>query len=839
MQKTRTEKFPTISSSLPLLDTNLEASQDNDGKLQPSGFWLTSVWIRNWHAISDLKVDIPKFRGMHLSGDTGTGKTSILDAVLWGLIGDLRIIGFNRAASSRGTGDRNLSGYVRCELQNSKSYRRDKGTSYILLGFKNYQTGETITCGSFIDFDFSDNDIRFITTKLPLTRELVANDANQRYTAAELRKSYRLKFGESVVNVHNSATEYRNALLGFFEGLPSRFFETISHLTGQQEPTRLNEFIREFLFGEDKRIDISDLVGQVKNLRETRKKLQDAERRTERLQVISDKADEWANVRQQSYIYRLCNQAALLERNRQEQERYVREISEMDAQQNELQAEQLRIAGQVIVARESADEARDLLNNDRRTWEKEQVDKQLQEALDKLAGLVNKQKATELVIKDMRQWSETIPQLLSSLEKDWNLSIPNGVLENLAKGLSASPINPLLVMGALDDLIEWGGSLRSTIDQKRISLLEMKRQCEERLSAASRGEGFSDWGSERAYKVRDLLRRHGKVDVLCDLIDSADEDWQPIVERTLGMRRFALIAEDGVYHACKRDYMDMNSDLTEGVILTKPSDVHSDSTIRKGSLAEKVRTKNLVARCYLNMHLNSWSACETDAAAEEYNGHAISKFGLQHSHGAIMRVKPLKATQLVFGQVAKKAQAAEAQREMEEINGHISALIDRSSNAASLVQGIKGLVQRFRDIKVDIYNGISELETEIEVLRGRQIELEQNSGDLFELQEKSTRLKKGYESLVGRQGWISSEIETLDRKKETYKVDLRGVEANLTNLEESFLALSPDATEWRAAYDLLISDYGNLDMVASVAHERELCISIRTQSPGKAPSAET
>jgi len=138
-----------------------------------------------------------------------------------------------------------------------------------------------------------------------LTPDLITNPGCQIYTARDFEALAKKRPG-SQIQVYRQAKQYRDALVRIFEGLPLRFFETISHLSGQHDPNSLNDFIREYLFEDSPTIDLGDLREQVLSYREAEDKLEKARARVGVLDNLKGKANEWQTSNNEYHVYRLC-----------------------------------------------------------------------------------------------------------------------------------------------------------------------------------------------------------------------------------------------------------------------------------------------------------------------------------------------------------------------------------------------------------------------------------------------------------------------------------------------------------------------------------------------------
>jgi hypothetical protein len=217
-----------------------------------SGQWLTRVRLHGWNRFTDFECPIPFGSALHLGGGTGTGKTSILDAILWTLVGDETMIRFNVEAGGR----RTLRDYVGCYVDSEKGYLRAQGIAHTLLEFTHAKTGAQTTIGSMIVHGKKDDPLTkaFFITELPATPDLLMKQTGQGYihcTLDELRERARQYRSEGVYfHVIRRANEYRDRMAQRLGGLPALFFGALSHITGQDYTSvDLDVLIREALLG--------------------------------------------------------------------------------------------------------------------------------------------------------------------------------------------------------------------------------------------------------------------------------------------------------------------------------------------------------------------------------------------------------------------------------------------------------------------------------------------------------------------------------------------------------------------------------------------------------------
>src|SRR5574337_601417 len=95
---------------------------------------LTKIRLINWHLFENTSIDYTG--STYFIGINGAGKSTILDAVQFALVGGQRDVRFNQAALAGGK--RTLASYVRGELgTEGQRYLRADATGVVALEFRN------------------------------------------------------------------------------------------------------------------------------------------------------------------------------------------------------------------------------------------------------------------------------------------------------------------------------------------------------------------------------------------------------------------------------------------------------------------------------------------------------------------------------------------------------------------------------------------------------------------------------------------------------------------------------------------------------------------------------
>ena len=121
---------------------------------------LKHLLLINWHYFSHEYLDMDQIN--FLTGKTGAGKTTIIDAIQLLLLGDTVGHYFNKSASDKS--NRSLKGYLRCEIgsddDGSPLYLRNGHfSSYVAMEFFDDVTNNSFVIGVVFDvFDDGNYD---------------------------------------------------------------------------------------------------------------------------------------------------------------------------------------------------------------------------------------------------------------------------------------------------------------------------------------------------------------------------------------------------------------------------------------------------------------------------------------------------------------------------------------------------------------------------------------------------------------------------------------------------------------------------------------------------------
>lgn len=174
---------------------------------------LTKILLINWHYIEHQLIEVDSVN--FLTGLNGSGKSTIMDAIQFLLLGNPKGNYFNKAANEKA--GRTLDGYLKCEVGDDgeagfKYKRNGRFTSYIATEFVDTDTKKTFTLGVVFDvYKESDTEYNFfiMNSKLP-ENHFIKEDIPM--SKEELKDFLKQNYSKEFV-IYNSNRDYQEAML--------------------------------------------------------------------------------------------------------------------------------------------------------------------------------------------------------------------------------------------------------------------------------------------------------------------------------------------------------------------------------------------------------------------------------------------------------------------------------------------------------------------------------------------------------------------------------------------------------------------------------------------------
>jgi len=562
---------------------------------------LERIRLVFWHFFDD--VTIPIGNRCLLTGDNGSGKSTIVDAIQYVMAADLRKARFNAAAGDR-RGGRDLAGYIRCKLgSEATEYLRGDTAGHVMLEFSTDAGSFTAAACVEAYTDGRTSDHFWIGDNLPVDT-LTVRAADDR--PLSWRQFRDLAVPRGAVT-YDSASQYRReftARLGVFRRMTAYnpYLEAFTRSVSFTPLVSVDKFVCDYILDEQP-LDIQVMKANLESYKEAEREANAARRRIGALGRIMAAATEHANylrvLRQQEYLKRRVDRDLEAE----QAERFV-------LREGALVAALARIDTEIAetgAAKASLESAR----------------------LE--TGTALARDDTHLLFTRMKEKRAELENRLSAARSRadrWRL------LRSQCALLLGRPLGE---EGEDGDALE---DERQTALREGDKLVEGRAELDSSLREFLSELADLDRGIRRfpasPVRLRDELKSAGiDARILADLAEVTDGEWTDAVEGWLNTLRFACIVEPDSFQKALEVYDRLPRDVA-GVALPNIAKMRG-SERREGSLACLVVTDSPWARFYLDCVLGD--VMTSDLAKLKNYPKAVTKDCMSYSRFTAIRIK--------------------------------------------------------------------------------------------------------------------------------------------------------------------------------------------------------
>ncbi len=743
---------------------------------------LTHIRLINWHLFED--VTIPCRGTTYFIGVNGVGKSTILDAVQFALVGGQRDVRFNRAAMSASR--RTLAGYVRGELgTEGQRFLRDDATAVVALEFQNSDESYFVH-GAVIDA-YADNrspDIAyFIVHNAPLNDVWFFQTPGQIFDSRAFRRHldhFALPPGARA-QVFTRLEDYRFHLLNRLGQLKENFPAKIVKGLAFSPLTNIRDFVHNYLL-EENLVDVKALRDQLETMRHFETLAADVRERIAELDRIDALDQDRASQRRLRIVNgTICRRAqsdvhlADLKRRRLELDQKKVDLGRLELERDAV-AERLNRAQQALIdaevalhtdataAREKALRA-DIAILAPEVETLRQREESLRQRLD--LECEDAQRLQTLLSQD----DQPVPPSITSLidQSNAQLAKPHSESVNLQFAISNLQ-SDLETLG--HHYTEQQGLVRNRSDTRRQEAETLEREIR-RLRTGDRDASY-EAAAPQAARLRRLLRAElglaaDEVTYLCTVLTIPDESWQDAVEGILGRSRFDLLVPPEHYDAAMRLYhRRRHKENLHGVGLFDTERILRVSpTARADSLAVEVETDHTAARAVVDMLLGGYVKCDTLEALRDHRT-AVTRdcfvrrsFTTRHLNPAHYR-RWFVGERAIPRQIEQREERLEAiRRELLDLHAQDTALRERLSLTRDKV---RDLIELEHDLPV--LTRLPEQVARLEALREELDALDLRSADALRddvtaCRQRTREVQREMDELAERVGSLQNQIETL------------------------------------------------------------------------------
>lgn len=575
---------------------------------------FTRILINNWGGISHKILTLHEHVNL-FSGKSGSGKSTVMDAIQVVLYGSVSANFLNKAADDS-KNKRSVLSYLRGAQKDGSVNRGGQDfCSQIVMEIEDTGT-HIVTCiGAAFEVGKNDTELRrynffshsgrmpedeYLKDGVPYTIDMIRKLAKERSRSVDNR-------GHGDVNrVYPSRESYLNTLYEVIFG----YVESNRMITMEKSAIALKmtsgtgQFIRDYMFPKSRENTVAVISEQLGAYREIRERVEDLEKRIEMLDAVHAADLELTNVRADrvyaekvlKYIEiegcrtRIASRSDDLERAKRDSERTER-------RQSEVQAELTALRNRLI------DVKAELKKSD--YGQKQQ---ELQEMEHTIQLLADNSADWRRIINGLRRWEtdETVTDYVSNRALQ--------LIDDFARGeVTEETCGELRnhLKAAMDNISE-------ELAETAVSIRETTKELREKE------EALEDMNNDRKPYPRELKEarqqlqsalsdRYGRtihVHILADLFDVTDEKWKNAVEGRLGRLKKSMITEPAYALDAAKIFRKMKrfeeTDLINSAALKRES-----PRAEENSLYEAVHTDVDYVDWCLKRYLGRIQKCET------------------------------------------------------------------------------------------------------------------------------------------------------------------------------------------------------------------------------------
>ncbi len=503
---------------------------------------LKKIKLINWHLFTNETIDIKG--NTLLSGENGTGKSTLVDALYYLLSGGDEKH-FNHAANQNAK--RTLETYMRCKtgIENKEFLRPFANLiSHIALVYESSDTKESFTLGVVLELVSGNTKPKPYFYYVP-NYEINEEDYISDYVISNYNKLER-NIKNLVSLDKNGVKKRREAIARDIFKLQSseKYFDLLAKAIAFKPIEEVNSFVNSFLLKE-KNIDLDSIRTEMRNYKEIYETLVREENKIECLETFITQAIKYGqNLENLKYLNVLSNLADI-ENLTQDNRKKDSKISENKLKNKELNDLKLSLNENLTnVTKEIA-----LLENN-------EIRKALNLKEDRLKNIQNEYKNVLSNIQKTDsevEHEEIIRKEISSKNNFFKLYLEHDYI-NFIKEIKKFSEE----ISSKDN--EFRNKLaRLEIDTKNISdeITEKNNQ----LNQINKGlRQYKENLNNLIREIKDEIKRQTKLDVdikpLCEYLEIKDEykEWSNALEAYLNTQRFDLIVEPKYFNIAIKKY---------------------------------------------------------------------------------------------------------------------------------------------------------------------------------------------------------------------------------------------------------------------------------------------
>jgi uncharacterized protein YPO0396 len=759
---------------------------------------LTRIRLVNWHLFENTTINCQGTT--YFIGINGAGKSTVLDAVQFALVGGQRDVRFNQAALSGGK--RTLASYVRGELgTEGQRYLRADATGVVALEFKNpdgtffahgavidaYEDGRNPDVAYFIVHNAALNDDWFFKSpgQAPSTalRQAQDNSSGQAFDTRAFKRhleNFALP-STARAQVFSRLEDYRVHLLNRLGQLKDTFPAKIVKGLAFSPLTDIRSFVHNYLLDENL-VDVKTLQAQLETLRHFENLAANVRERIESLNRIDELDQERAANRRRritnTYIARRVQADVFLDDLKSRR----LELDSIKLTLSRAERERDDLTRNLVFAQSALTDAEVALRTNQTAVREKELREKIAVFTHELADL--RQRKADIDRSLARELADA-QKLRTFLLAD-HLEIPIAleifITEHETRNTGLDTPRTLLdhqirnIQEALTSLSHAFSRDEALLNEKVTTLTAEASTLESDIRKLRTGDREASVEAEapHAANLRRLLRAElglgaNEVVYLCNELKIPDDSWQDAVEGLLGFNRFTLLVSPAHYDAAIQLYR-KNKDTIHGATILDADSIlkNGTRTTQHETLAAEVTTPNPAAQAFLNLILGNYAKCDT---LEQLRPHrtAITRECFVRRNYTDSHLNPQVYRRWFIGERAVPRQIEQRQARLDEIASEMIQLNERANALRERLALTRDKIRPLIELEhtIETLSILPERNTQLATLTKELEQLDLRSVDTLkaEVENCQTALRKaqGEVSAIERElGKLEGEIKHLE-----------------------------------------------------------------------------
>ncbi len=702
----------------------------------------TGLQLINWSRFTNVRM---KLEGSTLiTGNNGTGKSTVLDAITYLLTGNTH---FNIAAKDR---DRSVAAYVKGDTHSEGTGRYLRGNmdvvSYIAMEF--YSPADKAPMVVFVVIELKKDDTKansyWYVAKDTSLSDISFCDEKEGKLSVYPKSQMTIK-GQHISNKEFMAMEKGTKQVLQAMGLRcpvNKFKSKLIKMMSFDPQKNIDKFIQESVLEEGEMSSLEDLKEQRANYDEIKQTYEDMLESKKVLEKIEACTQDYEqknteyNKRRLMLGYQrwqvLVNDIESLTEQKGREEATLKHLNEKKAKKDK--------------EFEKARENLERLNNNQGLNDVQSTLKRLEEQVDELTEKSEELTQSVDTIRTLQEWINIVLEKYVG-ELQGVSDIKEALASLLAEGDTTRKVTAFY---------SFAEAVKKLVRQKEKAEIRNDEQIEKdnkALSAKSEDKKQLEsskfvFGTEYE-KTRELISEElKKLNIVTDvkffvelISEVKDKKWRKAIETFLGDKRFNIIVDP----KCTAQAMKIINDnpVHKGKVII--ADKLEETDVVAGSAAEQLEIINPSARMYANYLLNGIHLCESVEELHEYPKGGIMINGMLAKGYAVGKMD-IERTKLFIGQDAIKQQLEALEKEIEDLKSSIQKKDEENDRIRKEIEELEENSLKQDDYDFDAVNEVAVVK---EKLRAAKSERDSYANDtnFTAVLAEYTRANDNYDSL--------------------------------------------------------------------------------------------